>query len=568
MIIDFRNRAVPGEVDAHLCIVGAGPAGITLAQMFIGLPIDVCVIEAGGLSADPVNQQLCEGDSVGLEFDPAMCRVRDFGGSAAFWGGGCVPLSSLDLEARPWVPESGWPISYDALLPYYARARSVCQLGSLPFGDGTFAAEPELSPAPLDPEVLVNNRFMRSPTTLGVAFRHKLERAENVTVLLHANLLELEASESGASIRSARIRTLGGHAGTVRARYFVLAAGGIENARLLLLSSSVARNGLGNDHDLVGRYFMDHPSVKLGTIFSGAPDRFARAYALPPLSAGAVPVPQICLSAAAQARRRLLNARAHPVSVEGEVPDGLQAARALRAALLGRASPADLELKARIQAALGGSETRSGTGELHGELDPEVLWRIGAGLGDIARALGRRAARRPSVEAHHIDLVGFFEQAPNRDSRVLLGEARDALGQRKVRIDWRLTPLDGRSQRESAGLFGAELARAWRGRWQPERWVMNEEEAPRLRGTAHHHGTTRMAADPHRGVVDLDGRVHGVHNLYVAGSSVFPTSGWAFPTFTIVALSLRLGDHLIGRIASRARVAEGAQADTPVRATA
>jgi choline dehydrogenase-like flavoprotein len=170
---------------------------------------------------------------------------------------------------------------------------------------------------------------------------------------------------------------------------------------------------------------------------------------------------------------------------------------------------------------------------------------LGVGLGDVARAMLRKQAGKPLVATERVDVVGFFEQAPNPDSRVTLGPETDALGQRKLRIDWRLTALDWHTYRTAAAMFGAELARACNGQFELQPWLLDgHDESPQIQGTAHHIGTTRMAEQPSQGVVDLDSRVHGISNLYVAGSSVFPTGGWAFPTFTVVSMSLRLADHL------------------------
>lgn len=138
----------------------------------------------------------------------------------------------------------------------------------------------------------------------------------------------------------------------------------------------------------------------------------------------------------------------------------------------------------------------------------------------------------------------YFEQSPNRDSRVTLADARDAMGMRRVRVDWRLSELDYASYRTTARILGEEAAHCCGGRFEPEPWVRDPGLLPTLAGTAHHLGTTRMSERPEDGVVDRDCRVHGMDNLHVAGSSVFPTGGWAFPTFTIVALALRLADRL------------------------
>lgn len=228
--------------------------------------------------------------------------------------------------------------------------------------------------------------------------------------------------------------------------------------------------------------------------------------------------------------------------MEAPAPKGIQALRDLKNAFLpvGDESLA-LEgiMGARKSGELGNDEgeARQGVGKLG--------LRVGMGGWDIAHAVWRKLTDKPTVRSTHVDVIGYFEQAPNPDSRVTLGDEVDAFGQRKVCVDWRLTELDWHTYRTAAGLFGAELANSCGGKFEFEPWLQEGSDAvPQLRGTAHHLGTTRMSDDPNLGVVDRQCRVHGVDNLYVVGSSVFPTGGWAFPTFTIVALSMRLAEHL------------------------
>ncbi|HEV2621411.1 MAG TPA: GMC oxidoreductase [Frateuria sp.] len=544
MVIDFLDESAPTDQAADICIVGAGAAGLAMAHAFIGTSLKVCLIESGGYAGEERNQALYEGHSVGSPaFDAASSRMRVFGGSCNLWGGGCMPLSALDLSPRDWVPHSGWPLSPAELAPYYQRARRFCGIETHALDGDRFLSALKRPPVPLA-DTLVNQIFVRSSVLFGQAYRAQLERAPNITVLLHANLLELLATPDGAAVRHACIGALSGRRGKVRARHFVLACGGIENARLLLLSDSVLPKGLGNRHGLVGRYFMDHPSGKLGTLHAKAADRLARPYDRQ-LGKGVAPFPEIGLSEQVQRAHRLLNGRVHPFAVEGPVPRGLRALRGLRAAMRTRSVDENGRLEARLCAAMR-SETapEAMLAPARGSLGKLAL-QLGMGMGDVAHAFARRLVDKPAVRASHVQLVGYFEQAPNPDSRVSLGEERDALGQRKVRIDWRLTALDRHTYRTAANLFGTELARACDGRFEPDAWLSEDNASPaRVRGTAHHLGTTRMADDPGRGVVDRHCRVHGMDNLHVAGSSVFPTGGWAFPTFTIIALSLRLADRL------------------------
>jgi choline dehydrogenase-like flavoprotein len=546
MIIDYLDRAGPEDFIADICIVGAGPAGISIARSFIGSSRSVCLVESGGLSGEDESQQLYQGTSIGSpQLDPALSRMRAFGGSCNVWGGGCIPLSRLDLRTRDWVPYSGWPISYDEIEPHYRRAREVCGIESHDFVEGSFLTRPTRAPVAFDADKLVNQNFVLSPVFFGETYRAELERASNITVLLHANLLEFEAVPAGSCVRHARIGALDGRRGVIRARQYVLACGGIENARMLLLSNSVAPNGLGNDQDLVGRYFMDHPRGKLGTVFTDSPDPLTRPYDRSGGKGTAPTFPELCLSQEAMQTHQLLNGRVRPVAVAAPTPKGIQALRDLKTAL--RPAPRDesLALEGMMRAGGGcngpGHEAQAKATESIGKLG----LRVGMGSWDIAHAAWRKFTDKPTVRSDHVDVIGYFEQAPNPDSRVTLGDQADALGQRKICVDWRLTDLDWHTYRTAATLCGTALANSCGGKFERAPWLQESgEPVPQLSGTAHHLGTTRMSDDPRLGVVDRQCRVHGVDNLYVVGSSVFPTGGWAFPTFTIVALSMRLAEHL------------------------
>lgn len=544
MIIDYLDRTAPADLQVDLCIIGAGPAGLAIAHAFLGTRTTVCLLEGGGLSGEDSSQSLYEGTSAGTQpFDAGTSRMRAFGGSCTLWGGGCIPLADTDLGPRDWVPDSGWPLRYAELAPWYEKARDFCQIDATHrFGEGSFDGPVARPPLDLDPDVMQNFIFARSPVLFGEAYRATMEAARNITVLLHANAMELDTDDDLNAVTHVRIGSLDGRRGSVRARQFVLATGGIENARLLLLSNRVAKQGLGNDHDLVGRYFMDHPSGTLGTIHSKQAEHVSRPYERTIGKLRAPVSPEIGASMSAQARYRMLNARVHPFAVEGELPRGIRALREFRAALRPPLREESALLEARLTAALQNGPV--GAAIAPAQNKALTALRLGLHIGDVLRAAAQKASDRPTVPSERVALVGFFEQAPNRDSRITLGDDRDALGLRRVCVDWRLTDLDRHTYRTFTVLTGDRLADACGGRFEPAPWAVDATMEPDVHGTAHHMGTTRMAASARQGVVDTSGTVHGVPNLHVAGSSVFPTGGWAFPTFTLIALSLRLADHL------------------------
>lgn len=528
MILDFRAASSPAEFDADLCVVGAGAAGIAMAQSLAGTNLSVCVIESGGLEPDPATQALYHGEAVGLPWTTALAssRLRQFGGTTGEWGGGCMPLDASDMATRPWVPHSGWPITRAQLEPFYDRARAILAVPAYGFGDHRLVAGMRHKPVAFDPDLLTNVYAMLSAKPrLGEVFHRTLSRSANVTVLLNANLIEFDVDDTARHVRQARLRSLHGRIGRVRAKHFVLACGGIENARLLLLSNSVSRPGLGNDRGNVGRFFMDHPSGRLGSIVSQHPEALIAAYDRHRARRTLPIYPEIALSEKLQRQQRTLNGRVRPAGFEENVADGITAFRNLR-----------------FQMATGGP----------GRL-PSQLRRILADIDQVAPSIWRVLRGRPAVAARRIELHGFFEQAPNPDSRITLGRDLDALGQRRVQLDWQLTDLDRHTFETAATTFSAELTRLGLGRVQLDPWLCPGGNAfEGVGGAAHHIGTTRMSDDPATGVVDADCRVHGMENLHVAGSSVFPTGGWAFPTFTIVALALRLADRLAGYAAKSA----------------
>lgn len=546
MIIDYLGSSAAADIDADLCIIGAGAAGIAMARRFIGTPVAVCVIEGGGALGEEQSQSLYEGLSIGTQpLDAGTSRMRVFGGSCNLWGGGCIPLARHDLAERDWVPHSGWPIGYDELRPYYERARDYCQIDPYDFAGGSFLAPLAREPIPFDAGKLVNYVFARSPILFGKAYRAQLEKAPNITVALHANLLELHASADGHSVRYARIGAIDGRKGVVRAQHYVLACGGIENARMLLLSNSVLPRGLGNQHDLVGRYFMDHPCGSMGAVLTDTPERLTRPYDRNAGKGSSSAFPEIGLSRAFQQAHRILNGRVHPFTVEGSVPPGIRSLRDFRAALRPAVQDENAALEARLCAALKNGPSNDDDMRERSKNLAKLALRVGLGSADIAKALVHKLGDKPTVRSNRVELIGYFEQAPNPDSRITLADERDILGLRKVCVDWRLTALDRHTYRTAAALFGAELARACGGTYQPAAWLSGDDHVTaQVHTTAHHLGTTRMSDDPRQGVVDRQCRVHGIDNLHVAGSSVFPTGGWAFPTFTVVALSLRLADRL------------------------
>ena len=514
MHTDARTLDNGSAIEGDLCIVGAGAAGISMALQWVNSPRRVILLEGGGFDLEPAMQDLYRGEIIGLPYYPLQAaRLHYFGGTTGHWAGFCSPYDPIDFETRSWVPHSGWPITRQDLDPFYARAQKILDLGPYDYDASNWVKhDKELEPFPLDPNVVWSKVWQFSPPTrFGTKYRDEIVNARSIHLYTHANVCEVAANDGLSAVDSLRVRTLDGKEHRVRARHYVLACCSIQNARLLLASNRKATGGLGNGNDLVGRYFMEHLEMPAGELVLAKPKSTkSKMYALDYGTTKARA--ELSLSAHAQKEHQILNSTAsvEPGPLGGPVTSTFQH------------FPPEL-IRALMAWEKGG---RVGPPPF----PPEVL----AGLGP------------PPVAPRDFHLTTRLEQAPNPNSRVTLSAEKDALGMPRVRLDWRLTDLDKRSIRTFYKVLGQEMGRSGLGRVQLRDWLLTDDHTwpSFLSGGWHHMGTTRMHADPKQGVVDANCRVHGLANLYVAGSAVYPTAGSANPTFTLVALSLRLSDHL------------------------
>lgn len=520
MHVDAREHE-EATIRADVCVIGAGAAGITLALSLVRSGLRTLLVESGGF------ERTTETDLLNAAHTPTIgggylssSRVRVFGGTTSHWTGFCLPLADTTFAVRPWVPDSGWPLDGAVLHPFYVRA--CAQLGIDPWDRGGYEPipAPELPRLSLDtPSRAFETRVYQIERGVHFGERHRasLTEADDVVVLTHATCTELRAAER--RVDRAILRTLTGRRIEVEARAFVLATGGIENARLLLASSHTHRGGIGNARDLVGRYYMDHPELTVG-------------------EAVLWPGWELELYAGRRVGERSSQLGALFPTAEHQRARGL--------------------LEAGIQLRPAGS--RWGSPESRA-IDHAVA-TAGFWL-DCARAGDREGACQPA--AQKTSPFVRAEQAPDRSNRVVLTTERDALEVPLPRLEWRLGELDRTSLRRTVQAFGEAIHQGGLGRLRSfvartdpaeldttygfaltdeERDRIHLERRPTILLWGHHMGTTRMSDSPERGVVDADCRVHGMGNLWVAGSSVFPTGGAANPTLTIVALALRLADRL------------------------
>jgi choline dehydrogenase-like flavoprotein len=526
MFADAREVPRDTRLETDVCIVGAGAAGITLARELSGSPLRVTVLESGGLEYEAETQALYAGPFIGLPYtDLSIPRLRFFGGTTNHWGGICRPFEDADFEAREGIPFTGWPIKRSDVEPYYERATRVVGLTSQEWELADWAPTGEPAPLRLSSDRIVSRVAQVVPADLrsfGANYREELRLAPNVTLYLHANVIDVEVDEGARTATSVQVATLSGNRFSVGAKAFVLATGAIENARLLLVSNGAAPRGLGNLNDLVGRFFLEHPRFLAGYLAPSGSHPNLGFYENHRVG-GATVLGYLASSKDFQLAEGLLDLQMRLELDYGEAPE--DASEFARHVLT---LAADIESWQKI--AMPGAP-----------LPIPYLDVVREALDSPEDTYIYLRGRLESV-----GLTTRIEQAPNPDSRVVLVRERDELGMQRVALDWRLSDVDRRNVRRTLELLGAEVAAAGIGR---VRILYGEDDSgwpDDLNGGQHHMGTTRMSDDPKQGVVDRHCRVHGMTNLFVAGSSVFPTPGGATPTLTLVALAIRLADRLKG----------------------
>lgn len=530
----LKAEEVEKTIESEICIVGAGAAGISLALKLNELGHSVLLLESGGFEYDPATQALNDGQSVGQKYFPIeSCRLRFFGGTTMHWTGQCSTLDEIDFEEREWVQNSGWPITKADLDPYYKEAHKLCDLQEYEYDAGYWENKLDEKFLQFDKKLARTKIFQKSaPTRFGTKYREKVVTSENIRLLTHANLTQINLVEYGNQVDSLTISTIGGKTHEVRARAFVLACGALQNVRHLLNSNKVMNTGVGNQNDLVGRYFMDQPHLDSAdmVLLSHVRMKFYFDYSLNATAFG-----MFTTSETVQRKLRLQNYSARIIS------------------------------KSEAGSPAFNNDDSKGFLEQWEKLDKrmERINKLRSVLGDkqVNRMLEKLVLQKKEVrfkEVGKLETSRYVfntraEQAPNPNSRVDLANTKDAMGIPHVRLSWQLSESDKLSILKSNVIMGSELGRLGVGRLKINDWLLKENiEWPQLlSGGWHHLGVTRMHENPKKGVVDKNCKVHNVNNLFIGGSAVFTTSGVANPTLTIVALALRLANHLDGGLSNR-----------------
>jgi choline dehydrogenase-like flavoprotein len=507
MIIDSLLTSPPKITNSDVCIVGGGPAGLTLAMELLSLNISVVLLESGNDSYNPRLQELYQGSLIYKGFDINLSsvdalkrdRLRMFGGTSNHWGGMCAPLDTVDFETRDWIPDSGWPFPRSHLAQYYSRASSYLKIPDYPHFEHreNFFTENSI----LGPEAKLLRDKPFSFSRIGnFGFQHKivLERANNLRLYLNINALsinldpkDLEKVDSITAVRGFR----SDEKLLFKSKIYVMAAGAIENARLLLASNSILPAGVGNANDLVGRYFQGHGySRRLHSFLMKRDNAVFANYE----TGGGDQLNLLAPTGSFQKENRILNFWI-----------GINA------------------------------------------FSDDILWPEAEGVIFAKDVMQRIYNIDSNINPDYWFLRScqiFFEQEPSPLNRVKLIDEKDELGMLKVDVISHISDLQKETVEHAVNALGRELAIQSRGRAKlvsSSKGFMTSLDDGLGK---HHHGTTRMHTNPKHGVVNLHNQVYGLNNLYAIGASTFPTSGSTNPTFTIVAMSIRFADILKKRI--------------------
>jgi choline dehydrogenase-like flavoprotein len=469
-----------------VCIVGSGPAGISVARKLAINGIRIALLEAGGLEYSKQSQDIYDGKSIGLEEWGALsgCRLRYFGGTSNHWAGRCSYFDPQDFADIHYSGMSGWPIKYQEVMQYLSEASKIVDLKK----DGWETNYDKNWPGA---SFRYSDKNLSPPTRFSSKFHDEIESTENIDLFINANLVDIKLDENTTTVNELILKNYKNQTFKFKAKEYIIAAGAVENARLLLNSNSVIQQGIGNQTDIVGRCFMEHFNIEFGRFVADDLSYWPQTIELNPTS---MLMKELNIGNGVLAFQPNYNMRSY-----------------------GRFK----ELKSAMKSFACGSKF----------------------LTDTARKIANFNCPGDGV------ITSLLEQSPNLSSRVFLDTEVDTLGLNKIVLDWRSNSHDLRTIRKLGKQVAMQMAKHSIARVQLNKFILDENEEIEEYGYhCHQMGTTRMASSHKDGVVDENCKVYGTDNLYIAGSSIFPTGGGCNPTLTIVMLSLRLAEHLKTKI--------------------
>jgi choline dehydrogenase-like flavoprotein len=541
-----------GTTHAEVAIVGAGPVGLSVAIRLAGRTGRIVLIEAGGTQfkpADNLNYFRAERVDDTRHLPTELYRRRMLGGTSSVWGGRCIPFDPEDFAPTPDRP--GWPIDFAEFEAYVAEALEFLDAGPPEFS-ATAALPNHPVPSGSYSSDLVLDRIERysKPTNAWRKWRDRLARLRDVTVIHGAACTEVLTDVEGTRVVALELRTVSQRRHKIVAGTIVLACGGLETPRLLLASRRTHSRGLGNDRDLVGRFYMAHlaSSAENAGILRFAEAATARAFDFNKTIDAVYSRRMILLSPEARRREGLPNIVFRP----GRPP-------------IDNASHRDSVLSTMflVRNLLIPAEYARSLTAKQGSFPSLQAWRehignIVADIPGLARFSSKWVRQRmlatrklPSVFLYRRDgkypLEFNAEQRPSWDSRVMLGSETDSLGMPRLVVQWRYQNAELDAICRAYRVLASAVAQSGLGEVELEPDLLDSVQRALVPQGGHHIGTVRMGADPSCGVVDPNGELWGCHGVFVAGTAVLPTSGFANPTLTAVALAFRLAEYLTPR---------------------
>ncbi len=539
--------------ETDICIVGAGISGITLAKKLSELGNDVTLVEAGGERGHSGYQDIFKGEIENYHTDSPLTQFRSsqLGGTSGFWGGRCIPFDEMDFKKRSYIKNSGWPIGLVDIEPFYPEALELCEAGAFEFSPRApklFGPDFPYDSQELDSALKQLTERWSPPTNFWKKYHESLKKHANLTVIYNAVCSELTLTDNLQKITSSKFLTTQDTKLWIRSNNYILAAGGVENVRILLNNNSQLPNGIGNKNDNVGRYYMSHLNGVIGEFTLSSPEHsktntyyrdecgvFVRNYI------------GICSGKLIEQKIPNISLRPHFHAVGdpihgSSILSAIYYAKNVRA--IARRVPMNLD-------PIGGL-SKDALMKLHFGHFRNLLQDF-PGLASFVpsfllnNVLGTR--RIPSILQQPKDgsfpMLYQSEQTPLPTSRIYLGKRKDQFGHRRIKIHYDVADSDFEAIIRAHQLFKQQVEDSKVGKFEFIDLELVKEMRRQMQPVQGHFiGGTRMSTQPQKGVTDLNCKVFSVENLFIAGSSVFPTNAAANPTLTIIALALRLAAHL------------------------
>lgn len=549
MKINTQSLSNEQEIVSDVVIIGAGPSGISIADEWLQYDYTVNVLESGSEKASYDTQQLSTGQLSGHLYEAMeSTHIRQVGGTANHlilkltdqqYGYRYTPMQAIDFEERAYLPYSGWPITKSDLDPYYARVQQKCEIGDYHYSAQHWLRNNDTL-LPLPEDQIETSVFLFGPTR---KFNHdfplSVSQSKHVNLYTNATVVELICEASGDAIQAALVKTFDGKQILFKGKHFVIAANALQTPRLLLNSRQHAKhpNGIGNQHDNVGRYYMDHSLLPSGNFVPHDLTYINKMgfYDMHGVD-GTTVLGRLLLTESFKRQHKLLNFAAilFPMSWNQKDLDAMYSLEVLKTHFRWHWKERPKDFGQHLWNVFQGRK------RLFRAIVEKVKYGVpilvGLGNGGWSRA------RHNERKYGRLELLALVEQSPNPENRITLIDEKDALDYCKIKARYTWADSDIENYKQTIEYMGNAIVATGLGRYFPPEAPI--EEIKKGNGLHHMMGTTRMSKRPEDGVVDQDCKVHGMKNLFIASSATFTTGSFVNPTLTNLALGLRIVDHI------------------------